>query len=220
MHCKTRQYTLHTRLCNARDSMLHSRSMTSSLTFESILSWLFIILLLVHSFCSKTSQMHNNADASHGMTWTRKKASNGDESPCNQITCEFGAICIERIKVLTLGTSLASKSGTYSSENVPPHVHPLYTSMYSTSSPSSSNSMKVILPECSCPDKCSQYFTATDTLESKMLIAGQAEDTPVCGSDAMDYSSVCQLKKKSCHNKTAIAVKFIGKCGESFFPTA
>jgi coxsackievirus/adenovirus receptor len=156
------------------------------------------------------------------MTFIARKSSNGDESPCNQITCEFGSICIERIKVLTLAAGSSSSTGSASSSNIrtPPLIHPLYTSMYSSFS-STSNTMKVILPECSCPDKCSHYFSSNETskkltpLESKIFIGGQSEDTPVCGSDGMDYSSLCQLKKKSCQDKTNISVKFIGKCGES-----
>lgn len=135
-----------------------------------------------------------------------RKSSNGDESPCNQITCEFGSICIDRIKVL-LGKNRGG------STLLPPSYH------MSKASPAS---MKVILPECSCPDKCSHYFTASNSsgipslltpFESNLFVNGQSEDTPVCGSDGIDYPSLCQLKKKSCQDKNIISLKFVGKCG-------
>lgn len=118
-------------------------------------------------------------------------------NPCREITCDFGSVCVERIRGSNLGSN-------------------------------------VIVPECSCPDKCSRYFQEVDLdsdgkqsssasnnmthsqLDIRLWMSGQSEDTPVCGSDGSDYSSLCQLKSTSCSEKRHITARFIGKCGKLY----
>lgn len=55
--------------------------------------------------------------------------------------------------------------------------------------------------ECVCLKKC---YTFGDSVGSR----------PVCASDGRDYSNECELRKRACHLRKDITVKFQGKCGK------
>lgn len=57
--------------------------------------------------------------------------------------------------------------------------------------------------ECVCPEKCS----FSGSFKTRRTI---------CGSDGVEYSSVCELKRASCIAMQDIHEKYIGKCGKYF----
>ncbi|XP_055958196.1 agrin [Patella vulgata] len=52
---------------------------------------------------------------------------------------------------------------------------------------------------CVCPDRCDTFG---DSLGS----------TPVCGSNGIDYSNMCELHRAACNSMKEIRVKYYGKC--------
>ena len=58
---------------------------------------------------------------------------------------------------------------------------------------------------CRCPGSCANHG---DSVGSK----------PVCGSDAVSYDNMCELKKSSCTRNREILIKYQGKCGMYHFP--
>lgn len=63
--------------------------------------------------------------------------------------------------------------------------------------------MDGMTPECLCPEKCARY-------------GDNRGSQSVCGTDGVDYSLVCELKRAACTQKKDIQVKYRGLCGESF----
>jgi hypothetical protein len=57
---------------------------------------------------------------------------------------------------------------------------------------------------CQCPETCSSYGDAVGS-------------TPVCGTNGVDYPSMCELQKAACREMKDISVKYEGKCGK-FMP--
>ena len=53
--------------------------------------------------------------------------------------------------------------------------------------------------ECSCP-KCASYGDSRDS-------------RPICGSDGRDYSSLCELNRRSCSLSRSVSVRYNGSCG-------
>jgi hypothetical protein len=54
---------------------------------------------------------------------------------------------------------------------------------------------------CQCPETCSSYGDSVGS-------------TPVCGTNGIDYPSLCELQKAACREMKDIAVKYEGKCGK------
>lgn len=57
---------------------------------------------------------------------------------------------------------------------------------------------------CQCINRCYNYG---DTVDSRSI----------CGSDGVDYDSLCELRRASCAKSDYIQIKYEGKCGQLTF---
>lgn len=166
------------------------------------------------------------------------------ESPCLKMKCEFGSICMDRVKstdqirivvaecvcpekcshYLDDMDGITSGAGVISSQK-----------RIATSSSSSSNGIKeknnnhvdetngnsdddddVVMRETK------NKIEADDNSPDSHLWSVPQSEESLCGSDGRDYRNYCELKLTSCRDKRHIQVKYRGSCGESsddtFFP--
>lgn len=71
---------------------------------------------------------------------------------------------------------------------------------------------------CSLGSQCVRSRDGTDAkcecLKSCPNLGDHEGSGPVCGTDGVDYQSVCELNRLACANGTNVTVAFRGKCGE------
>lgn len=70
-----------------------------------------------------------------------------------------------------------------------------------------------LLTECVCLEECN-LNDITSMMPDHLKSVKLKIDEPVCGSDGVDYSSVCHLRYSSCKQGKEVKIVYIGKCGK------
>lgn len=73
---------------------------------------------------------------------------------------------------------------------------------------------------CSQGSQCVRSRDGTEAkcecLESCPSLGDHEGSGPVCGTDGIDYPTVCDLNRSACAREVNVSVAFRGKCGEIY----